>query len=119
MMLPTAEQVLSNLPTIIVAWTALTLCWGVYIHAVYTQMMNHADIEKGGHRPTDAYNATFIVIANCVLFIFLLVEPMFVDLADPIIVIDIFYTAYLILASVTVCKWWKSKRISPNSHLLT
>lgn len=109
MILPTAEQVLSKLPIAITLWTAITLCWGVYIHSAFNRMMVYADAYKGGRRKTDVINTWFIMLANASLISFLLLEPIIASYSDAVIVINVFYDAFLIAASITICRWWKSK----------
>jgi len=107
MMLPTAEQVLSKLPIAITMWSAISLCWGIYIHSAFSRMMGYADAHNGGRRKTDEINTWFIMLANATLIGFLLLEPAIAAYADAVIVLNIFYNVFLTTTSITVCRWWK------------
>lgn len=111
--MPTAELVLSKLPLIITLWTAITLCWGVYMHGAFNKMMSYADQHKGGRRMTDKYNTWFIMAANVLLTVFLFIENMLAQYADVIIVINVFYDAFLVVSTITACRWWQSIKRSP------
>jgi hypothetical protein len=112
-MVLTAEQFLSNLPIAIIAWTAVTLCWGIYVHVVNNKMMEYSDTYLGGRRAYDQYNTYFIILANGILGSFLLLEHLFVDFLDMILVINIFYNVYLASISYNLCRWWRSRRDNP------
>jgi hypothetical protein len=109
MPLPIAEQILSNLPTIITYWTSTTLCWGMYVYVCFNSMMSYADRYKGGRRPADQSNTVFMAVINVILLLFLLLHPTLTNYADMVVVINVFYNIYLIPCSVTLYRWWKTK----------
>lgn len=124
-MLITSEELLSNLPTALLVWTAITLCWGVYINIAFHRMMAFADKYKKGRRPADVCNSKFITLANLILGTYLLFEPHLVPMGDAIVVINVFYSAYLLAASTTIARWWKTKdkhkveHLTSDEHILT
>lgn len=105
-----AELILSNLHVLVIGWTALTLCWGIYIQAAFMQMMSYAVKKHGGQRETDSVNLYFMILANVALVAALLVEGVVINFVDVLIVINIFYNTYLFAGSYNVCRWWKSKQ---------
>lgn len=120
----TSEQILSNLPALLLMWTTLTLAWGVYINVVFQRMMSFADRFKKGRRAADMCNSKFIFLANLALTTYLLFEPHLASMGDAIVVINTFYNVYLVSASVTVARWWMSrdKHLSSehsDDHILT
>lgn len=112
--LPTAELILSKLPLIITLWTAVTLCWGIYINGTFINMMSYADRFKNGRRITDVYNTWFTAAVNALLVMFLVTEHLVVQYADAIIVINVFFDAFLVVATITACRWWQSTRHTPT-----
>lgn len=116
-MIPTAEELLSNLPMLIVVWTAITLCWGLYVHIALNRLhrqLSDIGIEK------ENYSTYFTIFANGVLMSFLVLEPMFVDYMDMIIVVNVFYSVYLAYSTIGICRLWKFIHTSPNSpHTLS
>lgn len=121
-MIPTAEQILSNLPITLLAWTATTLCWGVYIHVTMNKIIAFADQYKGGARTSDKTNVTFIMLINAILIAFLLMHPVLSNLSDAIVVVNVFYDAYLTALTRTACRWWKTRFqfVNPSDeHILT
>lgn len=121
----TLEELLSNLPTVILMWTTFTLCWGVYINIAFYQMVAFTRRHKTENRVLDACNGKFIFLANIILTGYLLFEPHLTTMGDAIVVIDVFYTAYLFAASISLARWWKVRQeydvdiISHNDHILT
>lgn len=121
----TSEELLSNLPTALLVWTALTLCWGVYINIAFHRMMAFADKYKKGRRPSDVCNSKFITLANLILLTYLLFEPQLSAIGDAIVVVNVFFSAYLLSATISVSRWWKTKDkytktdSSPDEHILT
>lgn len=124
----TLETILSNLPTVLSLWTALTLSWGLYIMFSFRHMIAFAKKQKCVCRPQDKSNVQFMMSVNALLALFLLGEPwLATSFGDAIFVINTFYSVYLVPASITVARWWftkpafaqrNSKRI-PEDHLLT
>lgn len=106
-MLPTAEQLLSNLPLAITGWTALALCWGVYLQITLKQLSRRPQLHHVTCHGDAAFFIAVTTAANVVMFAALLLEPLFINIVDTIIVLDVFYTVFLIYATYVVYRWWK------------
>lgn len=118
-MIPTAETVLSNLPYAIVSWSTTLLCWGIYVHVVMNKMIAFADLHKGGARTYDRVNTRFIMIVNAMLLAFLILEPLFQNFSDMVVVLNVFYTGYLAVKSRTIFRWWRTRKAHEANQILT
>lgn len=107
-MLPTAEQILSNLPFAITLWTALTLCWGLYVMAAYSRVVNAVVASGGKKTANEVCHTGFLMIGNTLLVAFLMLEPSLTSIADTMIVINTFFSVYLASSSFAIGKWWRS-----------
>lgn len=94
---------------------------------MYVKMINYRTVRGFKRRViVDRCNSKFIVLANFVLLSYLMFEPSLLEYCgDAFIVINIFYNAYLITASLRVFGWWRSKTIREHKqanlvdHMLT
>lgn len=91
-MIPTAEQILTNLPNAIVFWTAITLSWGVYMCWLYSRSVN---VKLWAGETEYVWNVYCMVLANAVLITLLILESLLAYFMDAVIVINVFYGAYL------------------------
>lgn len=112
-MMPTAEQVLSNLPFAITLWTALTLCWGLYILTAHNKILVLSQANASS-TTLDKYHSVFLMVGNAILVAFLMLQPRLTQYSDAIVVADVFFGAYLLAASIAIGKWWKNTARSPK-----
>jgi len=122
----TTEAILSNLPTVLSLWSALVLSWGTYAMFAYGNMIRFATKCNRHCRPTDKSNVKFMIAANLLMAVYLICEPYLAStIADAIVVINVFYSAYLIPTSLTLVRWWKKQNkdkqslVTQEDHLLT
>lgn len=109
MILPTTEQILSNLPVALTWWTAITLSWGVYMLFAYNTMMKYADQHEGGRREVDVHNAQFIKGVIIILALSLALGPMIVNFSDVLIVANVFINLVFVIQTITLSRWWNRK----------
>jgi hypothetical protein len=84
-------DLLSNLPYVLTFWTSVVFCWGLYVSALLYRGLK-------SNTSTSCYAFTFIItiVADLVLLLYLIFEPELAkSMGDAIIVIDVFYTAFL------------------------
>ena len=107
------EQISMSLPWILLIWTWIALMWGTSVGAAYRYIINRATSDRGRCRTCDMYISRFVWITNSILLASLLLQqylPEFAnDAFNAVLVIDIFYSAFLCVASNSVFKWWKFK----------
>lgn len=105
------ETLVGNLPGLLSMWTALTLSWGIYTAFAYGKMLNLVNKYYGGRSSTGTCNFVSMVGANVLLAAYLLSETHLVNLAgDSIIVVNIFYNAYLTFVSISLAQWWAHRK---------
>lgn len=121
------EMILSNLPMVLILWSALSLSWGLYIMVSFQNMIRFAEAHNIECHAHDRYNVYFMVASNAVLATFLVLEPILAPtIGDAIVVLNTFYSVYLVPTTVSIAQWWRTKtklELAPvdetNDHLLT
>lgn len=102
------EQLLSKLPYVLTFWTSALLCWGLFLNFRMLKALKlpcAPEIQK-----LRVYNIASTTIANVILFLYLMFEPSLAkSIGDAIIVINVFYTAFLVFASVVIDEWFHVK----------
>lgn len=100
---------LSNLHSIITVWTAVNLSWGLYVLALYSTLCKRSMRIHGSVRENDRCNVRFLSGGNILLALFLVTCAIgFPAWGESFLVINTFFTVYLIPSSVNLTKWWVS-----------
>lgn len=121
------ETILGNLPMLIALWTAFTLSWGLFITVTFHNMVKYTEQLNLVCRSQDKWNIKFMIAANAVLAVFLLLEPLLsTNVGDAIVVLNTFYCVYLAPTSFAVARWRakcfpkpQATAKIPEDHLLT
>lgn len=88
-------ELLSKLPYLLTIWTSICLCWGLYLTTQMCKCVVLSNI-----KPQNAVTLGFTVLANILLLMYLFFEPQIANtFGDAIVVINVFYTAFLITMS--------------------
>lgn len=103
------ESFLSNFPTFLTLWSALTLSWGAFATVTYYKLVRYTVSYNCEHVCYNA-NVVTMIIANCFIFGYLIFGSWLThNVGDAIAVINIFYTVYLIPLTVCIYKSWRCK----------
>lgn len=106
------EQLLSKLPYILTIWTSVILCWGLYINSLMFKALT-VPASSDAHA-SRLCSACCTAMANIILLCYLMFEPQLArNFGDAVIVINVFYTMFLILMSVTLPCRFKFARRTP------
>lgn len=117
-LLPTAEQVLINIPIILLYWSALSIAWGSYVlhtRLSYIQLDRITQPKK----QSSIYNAVFLAITITILVSCMLFQPLIANHVDVLFVANIFFTSYLTYSFIFVKSYWREKSRADQTTLLT
>lgn len=106
------EQALTHLPWIIVIWTSITLCWGLYMGITYTMMLLWMRTRSGFVKGYDLHLCV-ICSLNAILAAFLWNDTVSHIVSGAILVVNVFYTSILIETTLEVIHWNKLKVNAP------
>lgn len=110
------DNILTNLPLLIVFWTACTMCWGVLAGGALGKLMLSSWMERGTRR-SDIHALIFILAMTILDLLYLTGNSRVgATIGDSIVVLNIFYNTYLACISTALIKWWnvpKDPHVTP------
>ncbi len=106
MLMFTADQILNALPWMIMLWSCVCVSWGVYVASYIRYLLRHEPKGTQFGANIDANNARFTWIGSTVILTFLVLQQSYPHfLADSILVVDTFFTAYLVTITHSLFDW--------------
>jgi hypothetical protein len=103
------ELLVFNLPSVINIWTIIILCWGVLIGINYASMVNWTRHRLGYNRLCDVSHLLLILSTTTALGMYLGVSKVTTFVGGSILVVDVFYTAFLIESTFEIMMWMLSR----------
>lgn len=105
----TPVDLLRSFPVMMYVWSAIILTWGVVAGTLmYKLSKNIATYRQTTLRHSDRYTLLAIAVVNAFLLWYLIQFNVTSDCTSWIVVINVFYTAHLLVMSVDITRWWNS-----------
>jgi hypothetical protein len=110
--MPNYTTILEFIPLVISIWSGLTLAWGVYVGVWFDNLLTSSTSES--QREEDQAYILFIWGANIMIFLLGFVVPIATpsirgSIGDAVLVLNVFYTSFLIFCTVLLARWSMSK----------
>ena len=118
--MPNYTTILEFIPLVISVWSGLTLAWGVYVGVWFDKLLTTSSNDT--HREEDEAYILCIWGANILIFLLGFVVPIATpsirgSIGDAVLVLNVFYTSFLIFCTVLLARWSMSKTLPQQEPL--